>query len=401
MVNCAMIYRFADCTLDTAAHELQCAGAIVPVEPQVFELLLLFVRNTGRLIDRDEIISAVWQGRIVSDAAISSRIAALRRAIGDDGKQQRVLRTVSRCGFKFLAAVESATVGGIQPEVPPEVPTPDHETPRIRIATSSDGVGVAFTTTGAGPPLLRAGHFLTHLDHDWRSSIWRPLIDRLGERFSLTRYDQRGTGCSDETSDFSLDALVADLGAVVDAAGLDRFPIFAASQGVPVSIAYAARHPGRVSRLLLYGGYARGRSVRNPEERAMGDAVLEMIRAGWGRTGAFADAFATLYAPDATTQQRHEIVAMQLASANAETAVALRRAVDAFDVMHLLPEVVAPTLIVHGRSEAVHPLSEARLLAAGLPNAELYIVETRNHIPLPNDPAWDQLMHLASDFLSR
>lgn len=403
IVFVVMIYRFADCTLDTDAHELQRDGAVVPVEPQVFELLVLFVRNSGRLVSHDEILSAVWHNRIVSEAAVSSRIAALRRAVGDDGKRQQILRTVSRCGFKFLPTVETRegparSEAPVRP-APPPAPPPSDDAPRIRVAGSEDGVGIAFAQMGSGPPLLRAGHFLTHLTYDWRSMIWRPLLERLGGHFTLTRYDQRGTGCSDEAGTLDLDGLVADLGAVADAAGLERFPIFAASQGVPVSIAYAARNPDRVSRLVLYGGYARGRSLRGPEEQAMGEALVEMIRAGWGRAGAFADAFATLYAPDASPDQRRDLVAMQLASASAETAIALRRAIDSFDIAHLLPAIAVPTLIVHGRDDAVHPLAQARVLAAGLRNAELHILETRNHVPLPGDPAWEELMRVSIDFL--
>lgn len=398
-----MIYRFADCTLDTDAHELRRASEIVPIEPQVFELLLLFLEKPGCLVDRDEILARVWHGRIVSEAAISSRIAAVRRAVGDDGKQQRILRTLSRCGFRWEVAVErSDTVGidsktGAQPDV--AAPPPSRDTPCVRYVASAD-VSIAYSKSGRGPPLLRAGHFLTHLVYDWQSPIWRPLLDRLGERFTLTRYDQRGTGCSSEAAAFGLDALVGDLGAVADAAGLERFPIFAASQGVQVSIAYAARNPQRVSRLVLYGGYARGRTVRSPQDNALGEAVIEMIRAGWGRTGAFADAFATLYAPDATPEQRNELVAMQLASADVEAAIALRRAIDAFDVVDLLPQVATPTLILHGRSDGVHPVSEARRLAAGLPHAQVRFLDTRNHVPLPGDPAWEELVRLTTEFVA-
>lgn len=382
-----MRYRFADCALDLSRHEFSRGSEPVSLEPQVFDLLTLLVERRGELVSRDEIIQAIWCGRIVSEAAISSRINAVRRAIGDDGTTQALLRTVPRRGFRFEAAVE------IDEETGRSVPSfPDQH---IRFATSADGTGIAWTTTGQGPPLLRAGHFLTHLDFDRTSSIWAPLIDTLNERFSLTRYDQRGTGVSDQdVTDFSLDRLVEDLATVADAAGLDRFPIFAASQGVPVSIAFAARYPGRVTSMVLYGGYAQGRRIRaNPEDQAQATAILTFIRQGWGRQGSpFAKAFATTYAPDATSRQLSEMADLQLASASPANAVALREAIDAFDVLDLLPEVRIPVRLLHALEDAVHPVAQSRLMAARIPGAELRILPGRNHVPLPHDPAWEVLV---------
>jgi pimeloyl-ACP methyl ester carboxylesterase len=394
-----MLYRFADCELDLLAHVFRRGGERVPMEPQVFELAALFVRHPGELISHDRIVDEVWGGRIVSEAAITSRIAALRRALGDSGKVQAVLETVPRCGYRFLPSVE--VVGGQASSAAPPSAPPAAQ--RIRVTRSADGTRIAFATTGDGPPLLRAGHFLTHLEHDWESPVWRPFLDRLGMHFSVTRYDQRGTGLSDDDPPgYDLDALADDLGAVADAAGLTRFPVLAASQGVPVSLAYAARHPERVSRMVLYGGYALGRSLRGTaEERATGEAVLTMIRQGWGRDTAFADAFTTLFMPDATPEERRGMVRMQLASASPENAVALRRAIDGFDVTGLLNDVRVPVLIVHARDDAVHPLSQARVLAAGLPQAELHLLDSRNHVPLQHDPAWEELLRVSVEFLAR
>ncbi len=389
-----MIYRFADCALDLVAHEFSRAGVRVALEPQVFDLLALFVHHPGELVTQDRIFQEIWHGRIVSDAALSSRIAALRRALGDSGRTQTMLETVPRCGFRFLPPVSTDAPAG-----PPAAAADRAQ--RIRVARSADGTRIAYATTGQGPPLLRAGHFLTHLEEDWKSPIWRPLLDRLGAQSSVTRYDQRGTGLSDAAPPaYGLAALVADLGAVADAADLDRFPIFAASQGVPVSIAYAVAHPDRISGLVLYGGYAQGRAVRGTaEERATAEAVLTMVREGWGRSSAFADSFATLFMPDANAEERSGLVRMQLSSASAENAVALRRAIDGFDVTDLLDRVRAPVLVIHAQGDAVHPLSQGRMLAAGIPGAQLVVIDSRNHVPLPQDPAWEGMMGAAIGFL--
>lgn len=382
-----MRYRFADCELDIGSHGFRRGGTPVALEPQVFDLLALFVRRAGEMVTRDEIVAEIWGGRIVSEAAISSRINAVRRAVGDDGARQAVLRTVPRRGFRLEAAVE--TEASERPAVAP------HPEQHVRFATSRDGTALAWATTGSGPPLLRAGHFLTHLDFDRTSAIWGPLIDALNARYSLTRYDQRGTGLSEqEVEDFSLDRLVEDLEAVADAAGLDRFPIFAASQGVPVSLAFAARHPHRVSAMVLYGGYAQGRSVRrSAEDRAEAEALLTIIRQGWGRRGStFAQAFATTYAPDATTEQLAQMAELQLASATAENAIALRQAIDAFDVRDILAEVRTPVLLLHAAEDAVHPVAQSRLIASRVPGAELRVLPGRNHVPLPHDPAWEAML---------
>ncbi len=389
-----MRYQFADCELDTGRHLLTRSGEIVALEPQVFDLLALLLERAGDLVSHDEIISGVWGGRIVSDATVASRISAVRKAIGDNGTSQRLLKTVHRRGFRLSVPVRTDDAE------PSETATGGQD---IRIASSTDGTAIAWTTTGRGPPLLRAGHFLTHLEQDWVSPIWRPLLDRLGKNFSLTRYDQRGTGLSDtRADDFSIERLVEDLGTVADAAGLDRFPIFASSQGVPVSVAFAARHSDRVSRMVLYGGYAQGRSLRDDaEDRAQAEAIATFIRTGWGQSGtAFARAFATTFMPDATSEQIADLTRMQLASATPANALALRRAIDAFDVTDLLPDVTCPVLVLHCREDAVHPVSQARVLAAGLPDASVHVFEGRNHIPIPGDPAWEQITCSAIEFLS-
>ncbi|WP_371038685.1 MULTISPECIES: alpha/beta fold hydrolase [unclassified Rhodosalinus] len=273
----------------------------------------------------------------------------------------------------------------------------------MRVARSADGTRTAYAVSGAGPPLLRAGHFLTHLERDWHSPIWRPLLDRLGTRFTVIRYDQRGTGLSDrEPGDLDLDRLTEDLRAVAYAAGLERFPIFAASQGVPVSLAFAARHPERVSRLALYGGYVEGRSRRGSgEDLERASAILTMIWEGWGVPDSpFVTAFATLYLPDAGREERESIVATQLASATPASAVALRQAIDAFDVSARLGQVAAPALVLHARGDAVQPVSEALRLAEGLPDARLRILESRNHVPVPTDPAWREMTEAVIGFLS-
>lgn len=388
-----MQLRFNDCELDLQAHVFRRAGQVIALEPQVFELLALLVRNPDVLVDRDRIMQAVWNGRIVSDAAVSSRINAVRRAIGDDGRRQEMLQTVPRLGFRFIADVQPSTA-----EIPA---TASSETQQIHMTRSKDGAVLAYATTGSGPPLMRAGHFLTHVEQEWHSPVWRPLLDRLGQDFTLTRYDQRCTGLSEQhPTGVRLDHFVEDMEAVADAANLTRFPIFAASQGVPIALAFAARHPEMVSALVLYGGYAEGRLARSdPEELAHAEAVMTLMKHGWGRQGtAFATAFATLYMPGASHDQLKHITELQLASATPENAVALRRAVDCFDVTDRLKDIVAPTLVIRARDDAVHPHAQSSLLASQISGAQFRILEGANHVPLPQDPAWSEMLKATRQF---
>ena len=393
-----MLFRFGSCELDLRRHSFTREGRTVPLEPQVFDLLALFLKHPGELVDRDRMIAEVWNGRIVSEATLSSRINAVRNAIGDDGTRQMLLQTVPRRGFRFVAPVVATEPEGSLTAAPER-----EATQSVRIATSRDGTRIAFATTGSGPPLLRAGHWLTHLDLDWSSPIWRPLLERLGRGFSLTRYDQRRTGLSERGNALTLDAFVNDLEAVADAAGLERFPIFAASQGVPVALAFAARSPERVTRLVLYGGYCQGRALRaGEEEQRNAEAALTLIRQGWGRGGsAFAAAFATIYMPDASREELQSMIDMQLASASSEDVVAMRMAIDRFDVTPILERVTAPTLILHAREDSVQPLAQARLLAAGIDGAVLQVLDSRNHMPLPRSSCWVPMMEAIERFLAQ
>ncbi|MBN8478962.1 MAG: alpha/beta fold hydrolase, partial [Burkholderiales bacterium] len=224
-------------------------------------------------------------------------------------------------------------------------------------------------TSGAGYPLVKAGHWLTHLEHDASSPVWQPLFDGLSRSFSLLRYDQRGNGLSDwDISDFAFDRFVEGLEAVVDGAGLDRFALLGSSQGAPIAVAYAARHPDRVSHLILQGGFEKGRLVRGPaSEREQGEAILTLIRHGWGKRGSpFLNAFSSMFIPQGTREQIESLVDLQRLTTSPENAVRLRAAVDGFDVGDLTGRVRTPTLVLHARDDGVQPLDEGRRLAAAI-----------------------------------
>lgn len=398
------MYRFLDFTLDPERLELRRADALVEVEPQVFSLLVCLLENRARVVTKDELIEAVWNGRIVSEATISSRISAARTAVGDDGKAQAVIKTFPRRGFRFIAKAQvprdqepqdqAAGSGAGGPTIP--------RGQRVRFCKSKDGTQIAYATTGAGPPLVRAGHWLTHLEHDWHSPVWRPILDELGRTFAVTRYDQRGNGLSDWTvDDFSLEHFTGDLEAVVDAAALDDFVLYGTSQGAPIAIAYAVRHPHRVSHLVLHGGYSLGRLLRDTAEREQGEALLTLMRYGWGKEGSpFIKAFTANYIPGGNDEQTQSLVELQNRTTSPENAVKIRTAVDSFDVTGLLEQVSVPTLVIHARNDGVHPLDQGRNLAVEIRDAEFVLLDSPNHVILAQEPAWNELFEAIRGFVA-
>lgn len=393
-----MRYAFSHCVLDIDKHLLTRDGKQVKIEPQVFDLLHLLVENAGKLVTRDRIIQEIWGGRIVSESTISARINAARSAVGDTGKRQAVIQTVSRRGLKLVQPVSTEdTDSTVDPVV-----INDHQ--RIRFAKSTDGTSIAFTHSGKGPPIVRTGHFLTHLEMDLNSAIWRPYIDAFSREHTLVRYDQRGTGLSDPCPPcLDLDCHVDDLKSVVDSAGLERFPLIALSQGVPVAVRFAAANPERVVSLVLYGGYVEGRALRDGGSAASSaQAMMTMLKEGWGKpNSAFMNAFTSLFCPGASQEELADLVQLQLCSTSAEMACLLRNAIDHFDVADDLAKVEVPTLVIHSRNDSVHPLSEGRKLTSSIPNADMIVLESNNHILLPNEISWSEYISETLNFTER
>jgi pimeloyl-ACP methyl ester carboxylesterase/DNA-binding winged helix-turn-helix (wHTH) protein len=394
------LLRFADCELDLAAFELRRAGRPCAVEPQVFELLAYLAANPGRLVTKDELIAQVWGGRIVSDAALASRIKSARKAIGDDGEQQRLIRTVHGRGIRFTA---EPVQGEAVPPVPPAAQAPAKLHQDIRFCTARDGVRLAYATVGAGPPLVKPAHWMSHLEYDWESPVWRPWLHACARDHTLIRYDERANGLSDwEAADLSLEAHVADLEAVVAAAGVERFPLFCMSQGCALGVTYAVRHPERVSRLVIYGGYARGWAKRGDQAEIVRRSALgALIEHGWGQDNpAFRQIFTTRFMPEGSPDQAHWLNDLQRMTASPVNARRLHDAFGEVDVRALLPQVRAPTLVLHTRDDGAVPFSEGRLLAAEIPGARFVPLEGRNHLLIETEPAWQQCFAAIRAFLA-
>ncbi|MFN3657118.1 MAG: alpha/beta fold hydrolase [Pseudolabrys sp.] len=393
-----MLLIFDEFALDGARHELRRRGQAVAVEPQVFDLLVYLVQNRDRVVSKDDLIASVWQGRIVSESTLDSRINAVRKAIGDNGKDQRLLRTVARKGFRFVGNVTEQAPAGA--DAPRQAAAALRQ--QVRFCTAADGVRIAYAEVGQGLPLVKAANWLNHLEYDWESPLWSHLLRGLAAEYRLIRYDERGNGLSDwDVADISFEAFVHDLESVVDAAGLERFPLLGISQGCAVSIAYAARHPERVSHLVLLGGFARGMRKRgSPEQIAMADAMMTMMLHGWGQENpAFRQLFTSRLVPGATAEQMQWVNDLQRITTRPDIAVRLRQATGNIDVVDLLGKVRTPTLVLHCRDDATAPFEEGRILAAGIPGARFVALEGQNHMLLEDDPATKRFLAEMRDFL--
>jgi pimeloyl-ACP methyl ester carboxylesterase/DNA-binding CsgD family transcriptional regulator len=277
---------------------------------------------------------------------------------------------------------------------------------RIGFVTAPDGLGLAYGVHGSGPAIVKAANWMTHLEHDWQSPVWRHWLEFLGEHHTVLRYDERGCGLSDrdvEDDDaFSFERWVADLEAVVDAAAVDRFALLGISQGAALAIAYAVRHPESVSQLVLYGGYARGRARRDQAQREQSDLLVSAIRIGWGQPNtAFRRLFTTLYLPDGTPEQMTWYDELQRTSTSPETAARIWQARALLDVTRLAVQVAVPTIVLHARDDAVVPFAEGRLLATLIPDARFVPLDGRNHVLLPDEPAWPVFVAEVDRFLER
>jgi class 3 adenylate cyclase/pimeloyl-ACP methyl ester carboxylesterase len=277
------------------------------------------------------------------------------------------------------------------------------ERQEIRYCRTADGVRLAYAFSGQGPPLVKTGNWLNHLEYDWESPIWRHFFVGLSREHRLIRYDPRGTGLSDwDVADISLDAWVNDVAAVVDAAAVERFPLLGYSQGCAVSIAYAVRHPERVSHLILCGGFARGALKRSVEDRERRQAMITLMRLEWGADNpALRQMFAAKMMPDATKEQVDSFNEMQQKTTSAEGAARYYETTGAIDVSNLLALVRAPTLVLHARGDAQVPFDAGRQLAAGIPGARFVALQGNNHVLLEQDPAAQRFFEEVSLFLAK
>jgi pimeloyl-ACP methyl ester carboxylesterase len=275
---------------------------------------------------------------------------------------------------------------------------------QIRFCHTTDGARLAYAEVGDGPPLVKSANWLAHLEYDWDSIVWRHWLRGLAVNYRLVRYDERGCGLSDWDADtFSVDAWVDDLETVVDAIGLERFPLLGISQGGAVAVRFAARHPERVSALVLYGTYVHGRRVRGrtDEERRRSDLLPQLAELGWGTDDAsFRQVFTARFMPDGTAEQWRAFNELQRRTTSATNASSFLKASAVIDVSDDARTVRAPTLVLHARDDHLVPVDQGRQLAALIPNSRFVTLDSKNHLLLEHEPAWTRFLIEVEQFLA-
>jgi DNA-binding winged helix-turn-helix (wHTH) protein/pimeloyl-ACP methyl ester carboxylesterase len=391
-------YRFGPFQLDVRERRLSHDSVTIPLRLKVFDTLRVLVEHAGQLVTKQELLDSVWPETTVEENNLNHNVSVLRKALGDRAPGQQYIETVPRVGYRFAASVEA--------EIAHTTATVDSAAmarQEIRYCTTTDGVRLAYATSGNGPPLVKASNWLTHLDFEWGSPIWRHWYAALSRHHRLVRYDERGNGMSQrDVPDVNFDTWVRDLETVVDAAGLDRFPLLGISRGGPIAVAYAVKHPERVTHLILYGAFAAGLNhVGRPHELEARRALVSLMRLGWGLSNpAFCKTFTCRFIPEATAEHERWVDELQRVSTSPENAARLMERDDDIDVRPLLSQVKTPTLVIHcDRDRAVLP-EEGRLFAASIPRARYVSLPSANHLMQENERAWTLFLEELGLFLN-
>ena len=331
---------------------------------------------------KDSVAEVAFSVGFHSEAAFNR---AFKREIGEPPASWRKARWAEQ-----RAAAERATA----PELPPQA---------VQFTLANDGTRLAWSRIGNGPVMVKTANWLNHLDFDFESPIWRGWLRELARDHSLVRYDERGNGLSDwETPELGLDAFVDDLACVVDAAGVECFDLLAISQGAAVAIAYSLRHPERVRRIVLLGGYARGWEKRgDDDEVGRREAMLTLTQLGWGTDNdAFHQLFTSFYVPGANAEEASWFNELQRRSTSPANAVRLMRVLGSIDVSGMLASVTHPTLVMHAVNDKAVPFAEGEILANGIAGARLVPLDSQNHILLDHEPAFQRFIDETRAFLA-
>ena len=398
----SVVYQFGPFRLEREEHRLVREGRSISLTGKAFKTLCVLVERHGALVSKQDLMSSVWPEATVEENNLDRNISTLRKALGQQANGESFIETVPRVGYRFVAPV---TENSSQPPVARDYG--EHEAaPRqeIRFCVAADKVRLAYSTIGSGPPLVRVANCFNHLGFEWESPIWRHWVKDLTKSCSLVRYDGRGNGLSEwDADDISFDAWVKDLETVVDAAGLDKFALMGHSQGGAVAIAYAVRHPDRVSHLVLCGAYSRGAYHRDQPDAVEVRCALEtLVQLNWGKTNpAFFRVVTDLYIPEnATPEEKEWFKDLQLISVSTDNLVKFMRACDAINVRPLLPSISIPTIIFHCDRDRIAPPQEGRILAAEIPGARFVPLTSANHLLLATEPAWQIFREELASFLN-
>jgi DNA-binding winged helix-turn-helix (wHTH) protein/pimeloyl-ACP methyl ester carboxylesterase len=396
----SVVYEFGPFRLEQSERRLMREDRAIPLPGKAFDTLSVLLERHGKLVSKQDLMEAVWPESTVEENNLDRNISTLRKALGEQDNGEPFIETVPRVGYRFVAPVTFPTprLMGRRAE--------DREfstRQQIRFCVTPDDVRLAYATVGSGPPIVRVANCFNHLDFEWGSPIWRHWVRDLARGHSILRYDGRGNGLSQrDVHNFSLDAWVQDLETVVDAAGLDTFALMGHSQGSSVAIAYAVRHPERVSHLILCGAYSRGACHRESAEVLEARRALEtLVDLNFGKSNpSFFHFVTSFYIPETNTPDEQEwFKNLQLISVSSRNLVQFMRACDEINIRELLPKVTVPTIVFHSHGDRVAPPEEGRIVATEIPNARFVPLTSGNHLLLADEPAWKVFREELAAFL--
>lgn len=388
------VYAFGPFRLEVEQRRLLRDGEVVPLAGKAFDTLTLLVEGAGALQKQRSLVDRLWPDVVVEPNNLQYNVSLVRRALR--GAADVEIQTVRGQGYRLIAEVR---------DIAAPLPVRSGRVPRaqrMHFCTAHDGARLAYARLGEGPPFVKAANWLNHLEIDWEGPVWRHWLELLSRDRCSIRYDARGNGLSDGAPpSITFEDFVADLGSVFDAASVERAPVIGISQGAAVAAAYAVRNPERVSALILVGGCARGwRVKRHPALTRGFEALMVLMRQGWGgQNAAFRQIFTTAFFPDAPPETTEWFNELQRRTATAENAVRILSALGDVDVTAELPLVQVPTLVLHSRSDAVVPLKDGIELATRIPGARFVPLESKNHLLVAGEPAWERFEREVEEFL--
>jgi pimeloyl-ACP methyl ester carboxylesterase len=367
------VHRFGEHEIDLARFEVRAGGDRVPVEPQVFDVLAYLAEHRDRVVTKDELLDAVWGDRFVSESALTSRIKAARQAVGDSGREQRVIRTVHGRGYQFVAPIDRDAV---------------HRIPRTRYVRS-DEHSIAYQVIGEGPAdVVFIPGFVSNVELHWEHASFAHFFGRLAEAGRLITFDKRGTGLSERVATEHLPTLeerVDDLRAVLDDVGVERANVFGISEGAAMALLFSALHPDRVRRLALFGAFAWTHRLPDVNDRMVRDT-----RAAWGTGGVF-EFLAPSTADDKST--RRYFSRLERHSATPDVGAGLVARANEIDVSDVLGSIQAPTVVLHRTGDPVVPVAHARALADAIPGARYVELPGEDHLVfIASDPVLDEVL---------
>jgi DNA-binding winged helix-turn-helix (wHTH) protein/pimeloyl-ACP methyl ester carboxylesterase len=400
-----VVYEFGPFRLEQSERRLLREDRAIPLPGKAFDTLSVLLERHGKLVSKQDLMNEVWPESTVEENNLDRNISTLRKALGEQDTGAPFIETVPRVGYRFIAPVSIPTPGLLRRRAEDREPEARQE---IRFCVTPDNVRLAYATVGSGPPIVRVANCFNHLDFEWGSPIWRHWVRDLARGHSLLRYDGRGNGLSQrDVDDFSLDAWVQDLETVVDAARLETFALMGHSQGSSVAIAYAVRHPERVSHLILCGSYARGACHRGSAELLEARRALEkLVELNFGKSNPDFFHFVTsFYIPETgncatgNCEEQEWFKNLQLISVSSRNLVQFMRACDEINIRDLLPQVTVPTIVFHSHGDRVAPPEEGRIVATEIPNARFVPLASGNHLLLADEPAWKVFREELAAFL--